>query len=192
MSISPNITDSGITNANFNTSCHPLNAHSGEVVNDLAEQLVIYNKFEENQEKEKLRREIEQLKKSKTYLESIISNLPHSFYYFCEKKNEAISRWSILNNGFCQLIEYSSEFVHLTAKNRMLLDSNFMCYQLYPPEFRGKTQIIIDTIGSGRISQITFQQIFESKNATPLFPPMSKSFSIQRAFQYKLLCTQRK
>ena len=55
--------------------------------------------------------------------------------------------------------------MNLTRKAQKELDNDFLCIFLYPPEFRGKTQILIDIIGSGRVTALTFQQLLDANQA---------------------------
>lgn len=70
----------------------------------------------------------------------------------------ALSRWNLAPGHYCVLESYSEGFLHLIDKSSAILKAGFRCLDLYRNLYKGKTQTVIDIIGSGKVASLSIKQ----------------------------------
>jgi len=116
------------------------------------------NTFQEDQEKDSLRREIEKLRQEKQEqqrtIEHLKANIRNQRYFTAF----AISHWKFAEYGKCILLSYSNSFLELTGLSDQLVKSpTFRCSDLYPHYLSSKVIRIIDLIYSGQIQSFVYR-----------------------------------
>jgi len=103
--------------------------------------------------------EIRKLQEEKSALQSRLDYFQNSLTPNFLSPNCGMSRWRI-SRGLCHLLSYSDKFQSITGKNAHIL-SNFVCVDLYQNQHKGKTQPILDLVGSGKVQSLCLVQLID-------------------------------
>jgi len=112
-------------------------------------------------EKQNLFNEIVKLQHEKFTIKSLFQNpVPHDRL----STDYGFSRWRVSEDGYCHLLAYSSKFQSQCGRYPEQLNQSFTCYFLYPNRHHKETQMVIDLIGCGRVSNLSLAQVFDRGN----------------------------